>query len=82
MRGPLLFSFFFFLLQGLTFKAHVTGIESYKSRLSHVAGEVLCKGFWVSGREGQHLFVHRQRGEDPAGETEQRRWVFFFVCFE
>lgn len=54
---------------GLTFKAHVAGVESDKSGLSHVAGEVLSKAFWVGGGEREHLFVHWQRGEDPAEET-------------
>lgn len=53
-------------MTALTFEAQVTGIESNKCGLSHVAGKVLRKGFWVGGRERKHLFVHGQRGEDPA----------------
>lgn len=54
------------MCKGLTFEAHVTRIESNKGGLSHVAGEVLSKGFWVCCRKCKHLFVYRQRGEDPA----------------
>lgn len=56
----------------LTFEAHIIRIESDKSGLSHVAGEVLGEGFWVRGREGEHLFVLWQRGKYPAGETKHK----------
>ena len=52
----------------ITFEAHVARIESDKSGFSHVAGEELSKGFWVSGGKGEHLFVLRQRRKDPAGK--------------
>ena len=41
----------------ITFKTRVFGVESNKSGLAHVVGQVLCKGFWVGGRKGKHLFV-------------------------
>lgn len=66
--------------QGLTFKAHVPGIEPDKSGLSHVARKVLSKGFWVGGGECEHLFVHRQRRKDPAEETSRGEWVNFSLC--
>lgn len=53
-----------------TFESHVHGVEPDKSGLSHVAGKMLSKRFWVGGRECQHLFVHRQTGEYPAGERQ------------
>lgn len=52
-----------------TFEAHVRGIEPDKSGLPHVAGEMLSEGLWVGGGECEHLFVLRQRGENPAGES-------------
>lgn len=65
-----------------TFEAHVSGVESDKGGLSHVAGKMLSKGFWVGGRQRQHLLVLRQRGENPAeeqggggGEEERRQPV-------
>ncbi|KAG7228259.1 hypothetical protein INR49_009120 [Caranx melampygus] len=39
-------------------------------RAQTVEEDVLRKGFWVSGRERKHLFVHRKRGEDPAEEEQ------------
>lgn len=59
-----------------TFQTHVTWVESNESGLVHVASEVLSKGFWVGGRQSKHLFVDRQRGEDPA-EGEQGDGVNF-----
>jgi len=56
-------------LSRLTFEAHVVGVQADEGGLSHVAGEVLSKAFWVGGGESEHLFVHWQRGEDPAEET-------------
>lgn len=43
----------------LTFEAHVLRVESDKRGFPHVAGELLSKGFWVGGRQRQHLFVLR-----------------------
>lgn len=60
----------------LTFEAHVTRIEPDKSRVSHVAGELLGKGFWVGSGERKHLFVLGQRGKDPAGQTAEAMCEF------
>lgn len=56
-----------------TFEAHVSGVESDKRGLPHVAGELQSKGFWVGGGQRQHLLVFGQRGEDPAAQREERR---------
>lgn len=43
----------------LTYESGVGGVKSDEGGLSHVVGQVLGKGFWVGGRQGQHLFVDR-----------------------
>ena len=50
----------------------VCRVETHVGGLTHVTRQVLSKGFWVGGRQGEHLFIHGERGERERERERER----------